>query len=255
MRNNWHTNIEGHVVVVAGAGSGIGAASARALARRGARVACLDLDSNRVRATCEEIRDTGAQSMWLQCDITSDDATEDAIGRITQEWSSIEALINSVGITGMTGAPSHEIPIEDFDKVIAVNLRGALVLSRHALPVMLAAGYGRVLHIASIAGKEGNVGMVSYSASKAGLIGMIKTMGKECAGTGVTVNALAPAVIKTPLLDQMPQSQIDYMTAKIPMGRLGTLDEVVDIIGWAVSPAASFTTAFTFDLSGGRATY
>jgi 3-oxoacyl-[acyl-carrier protein] reductase len=248
-------DVRDHVMIVAGAGSGIGAAAAQELASRGARVACLDINAGGADATRARIADDGGEAMGLPCDITDPGAVADAVARVTGDWSSVQGLVNCVGITGKTGVPAHDIPLEDFDRVLSINLRGAFIISQHVLPVMLEAGYGRILHVASIAGKEGNAGMVSYSASKAGLIGMVKSMGKECAGAGVTVNALAPAVIETPLLDGMPQEQIDYMTQKIPMGRLGTLDEVADIIAWAVSPAASFTTAFTFDLSGGRATY
>ncbi len=120
---------------------------------------------------------------------------------------------------------------------------------------MTASGYGRILHVASIAGKDGNAGMVSYSASKAGLVGMVKAMGKEYAQTGVTINAIAPAVIRTQMVDEMPESQVDYMLSRIPMNRCGTLDEVAEPISWTVSPAASYTTGFVFDLSGGRAVY
>jgi 3-oxoacyl-[acyl-carrier protein] reductase len=129
------------------------------------------------------------------------------------------------------------------------------VVAQAVLPRMLAQNYGRILHVASIAGKEGNAGMAAYSASKAGLIGLVKSMAKDYAETGVTINALAPAVIQTPLVDALPQATIDYMTAKIPMRRCGTLEEVAAMIAWIVSPACSFTTGFTFDLSGGRATY
>lgn len=242
-------------MVVAGAGSGIGDAAARVLAGRGARIACLDIDGDAAALTRDDIVAAGGEAFAVQCDVTAPEAVDDAIGQVVGRWSSIHGLVNCVGITGVTGKPGHEIPLADFQRVLLVNLTSAFMLSQRVLPVMLAAGYGRVLHLASIAGKEGNAGMVSYSASKAGLIGMVKSMGKDYAGSGVTINALAPAVIQTPLLDQMPQSQIDYMTQKIPMGRLGSLQEVADMIAFAVSPAASFTTAFTFDLSGGRATY
>jgi 3-oxoacyl-[acyl-carrier protein] reductase len=129
------------------------------------------------------------------------------------------------------------------------------VLSRTVLPQMLKQNFGRILHVASIAGKEGNAGMTAYSASKAGLIGLVKSMAKDYAETGVTINALAPAVILTPMVEVLPQATVDYMTAKIPMRRCGTLEEVSQMIAWIVSPACSFTTGFTFDLSGGRATY
>jgi len=139
--------------------------------------------------------------------------------------------------------------------VHAINLRGAFLLSRAVIPAMASRGYGRVLHVASIAGKEGNAGMVAYSASKAGLIGMVKAQGKEYAKTGVTVNALAPAVIRTAMVDAMPDEQVRYMTDKIPMGRTGSLTEAAEMIAWIVSPACSFSTGAVFDLSGGRAVY
>jgi 3-oxoacyl-[acyl-carrier protein] reductase len=129
------------------------------------------------------------------------------------------------------------------------------VASQAVLPGMLEQNYGRILHVASIAGKEGNAGMAAYSATKAGLIGLVKSMAKDYAETGITINALAPAVIQTPMVDALPQATVDYMTAKIPMRRCGTLQEVAAMIAWIVSPACSFTTGFTFDLSGGRATY
>jgi len=150
---------------------------------------------------------------------------------------------------------AHAVDLEDFDAVCRINLRGALVLSQAVLPQMQAQNYGRILHVASIAGKEGNAGMTAYSASKAGLIGLVKSMAKDYAETGITINALAPAVILTPMVEALPQATVDYMTTKIPMRRCGTLQEVSEMIAWIVSPACSFTTGFTFDLSGGRATY
>jgi 3-oxoacyl-[acyl-carrier protein] reductase len=141
------------------------------------------------------------------------------------------------------------------ERVFRVNFFGAYHAAKAALPGMLERRYGRVLHVASIAGKEGNAGMLAYSASKAAVIGMTKVQGKEVAGTGVTVNALAPAVIRTPLVEAMPEAQVKYMTDKIPMQRCGTLAELVAMVEFVVSPACSFTTGFTFDLSGGRATY
>lgn len=152
-------------------------------------------------------------------------------------------------------APGDEVDLAEFDAAIAVNLRGALVVSQAALPHLVEHGYGRIAHVASIAGKEGNPSMIGYSASKAGLIGLVKAMAKEYASDGITINALAPAVIRTAFLDEQPQQVIDYMTAKIPMGRVGTIEEVAEMINFMISPACSFTTGFCFDASGGRATY
>jgi 3-oxoacyl-[acyl-carrier protein] reductase len=167
----------------------------------------------------------------------------------------LEGVVNCVGITGTTGIQSHEVDCHDFRHVLDVNLVGAFHVSQAAIRRMLPVGYGRIIHLASIAGKEGNAGMVAYSASKAGLIGMVKSQGKEYATSGITINAIAPAVIWTSLVDALPEEQIKYMTDKIPMARCGTLSEIADLVVWMASPAASFTTGFTYDLSGGRATY
>lgn len=240
-----------HRILVVGAASGIGRRTAELLAARGARVACFDRDA----AGAEQVAAALTGSAGGGLDVTDPASASAAVTRVRQEYGGLEAVVNCAGITGQTNRPSHEVDLADFDEVVRINLHGAFVLSQAVLPELLAAGYGRLLHVASIAGKEGNAGMVAYSASKAGLIGMVKAMGKEYAETGVTVNALAPAVVRTPLVDALPEATVTYMTDKIPMRRCATLDEVAEMIAFIVSPAASFTTGFTFDLSGGRATY
>ena len=245
----------GQTIVVAGAATGIGAAAAHKLAALGAAVVGLDLNGPSLAQTFSEFSESGLTVEGVQCDCSDQDAINVTFAGILERYNRIDVLVNCVGITGLTAIPAHEVPIADFDRVLTVNLRSALILSQAVIPGMLAQEYGRILHVASIAGKEGNPGMVSYSASKAGLIGMVKSMAKDYAKLGVTVNALAPAVIMTPLVAAMPQSQVDLNVSKIPMGRLGTLDEASDLIAWIVSPRASFTTGFTYDLSGGRATY
>lgn len=247
----------GHGVVVAGAGSGIGRAVADALSGLGCRVACLDLNTAAAQEVATRLAGrTGADDVFaLPLDVTRADSVTEAIDAAGRRLGGVHALVNCVGITGRTNLKSHEVPIDDFDRVVAVNLRGALLLSQAVLPGMVERGYGRILHVASIAGKEGNAGMVSYSATKAGLIGMVKAQGKEYALTGVTVNALAPAVVHTPMLDALPAEQVRYMTEKIPMARLGQLGEIAALISFAISPAAAFVTGFTWDMSGGRATY
>lgn len=188
-------------------------------------------------------------------DITQEAMVKSAIGKVTERFGRIDLLINSAGITGKTNIKSHEVETEDLLSVFNVNFMGSYFTSKYVLPVMLRNNYGRVLHIASIAGKEGNAGMLAYSSSKAAVIGMTKVQGKEYAGTGITVNALAPAVIRTALVDAMPEEQVKYMTDKIPMKRCGTLEEASDHAVFIVSEQTSFTTGFIFDLSGGRATY
>lgn len=250
-----NTDIAGHTTVVVGAGSGIGRGVAIHLAERGMNVGVVDRSTDGAQQTAEAIAQSGGVAAAVAADITDAGSVRSAFELIVARFGQVQALVNSAGIPGPQGAPSHEVDLADFDTTIAVNLRGALVVSQVAIEHMLAYGYGRIAHVASIAGKEGNPNMIGYSASKAGLIGMVKAMGKEYANAGITVNALAPAVIHTPFLDTLPAETINYMTSKIPMGRVGTIDEVAAMVAFMVSPACSFTTGFCFDASGGRATY
>jgi 2-dehydro-3-deoxy-L-rhamnonate dehydrogenase (NAD+) len=248
-------DLTGQVVVVVGAARGIGHASTLLLAVRGAHVLCLDRDAVGVNALVEELGHRGVEALGRALDVTRHDDIPGAIAVAIDKWGVIDAMVNCVGITGVTNRPSHEVPVADFCRVVETNLVSAFVLSQAVLGHMMARGYGRILHVASIAGKEGNAGMVSYSASKAGLIGMVKAQAKEYVGSGITINALAPGVIRTQLVEDMPPAQVEYMESRIPMGRCGTLAEVSEMIAWIISPCVSFTTGFTFDLSGGRATY
>lgn len=245
----------GQTAVVVGGAAGVGRASATLLSQRGARVACLDRNFDGAQESVDALGPDAPDAIALEMDVTDDRAVVAAIGEAERRLGPIAVLVNCAGITGVTDRRSQDVDIEDFDLVCRINLRGAFLLSRAVLPRMVSQGYGRVLHVASIAGKEGNAGMVAYSASKAGLIGMVKAQGKEYAETGVTVNALAPAVIRTAMVDAMPRTQVNYMTDRIPMRRTGTLTEAAEMICWIVSPKCSFTTGFTFDLSGGRAVY
>lgn len=241
--------------VVVGAADGIGRASATLLSERGARVACLDRNLDGAQGLVDSLGPDAPDAIALEVDVTDDGAVVTAIREAERRLGPIAVLVNCAGITGVTDLRSQDVDVEDFDLVCRINLRGAFLLSRAVLPAMVSQGYGRVLHVASIAGKEGNAGMVAYSASKAGLIGMVKAQGKEYAETGVTVNALAPAVIRTAMVEAMPPTQVGYMTDRIPMRRTGTLTEAAEMICWIVSRGCSFTTGFAFDLSGGRAVY
>ncbi len=244
-----------YVAAVVGAASGIGKAAAEQLGAIGCAVACLDRDKEGAEATAASMRAAGRTAMAGTVDITEPSSARAAIATVESALGAPHALVNCAGITGKTAIKAHEVDLDDFDAVYRINLRGALIVSQAVLPGMLKRGYGRLLHVASIAGKDGNAGMTAYSATKAGLIGLVKVMGKDYAGTGVTVNALAPAVILTPLVAALPKATVDYMTSRIPMQRCGELEEVAAMIAWILSPACSFTTGFTFDLSGGRATY
>lgn len=238
------------VAIVTGGCSGLGLTVSKALVASGARVAIFDLEKSTDDAIFNH-----PSVFFLKVNVTLEEKVQEAIGAVCERFGKIDVLVNSAGITGKTNIKSHETSTENIRAVFEVNLMGSYFTSKHVLPIMLANNYGRILHIASIAGKEGNAGMLAYSASKAAVIGMAKVQGKEYAETGITINALAPAVVQTPLVDAMPADQVRYMTDKIPMKRCGSLKEIADIILYIVSPKNSFTTGFTFDLSGGRATY
>lgn len=245
-------NFQNQAGIITGAASGIGEAIARKLSHHNVKLALLDrnkevlLDLKNQLPSMVEI---------FQLDITDEIEVKNTIDVIGNLFGTIDILVNSAGITGKTNIKSHEVVSEDLQAVFQVNFMGSYYTSKYVLPWMLKNKYGRILHIASIAGKEGNAGMLAYSVSKAAVIGMTKVQGKEYADTGITINALAPAVIRTTLLDGMPEVQVKYMTDKIPMKRCGTLEEAANIAMYIVSPENSFTTGFTFDLSGGRATY
>lgn len=247
---------DGYVVLVTGGASGIGRATALGLAAVGARVIAADRSADGLAevAAAADSAD-GHELQTVELDVTDDAAVASVVNELVRRHGRIDALINCVGINPDAGTPSHEVDLDVFDTVYRVNLRSALVLSQAALRPMLSAGYGRIVHLASIAGKEGNPRMASYSATKAGLIGLVKALGREYATSGVTVNAVAPAVIRTPLVEAIAPEVVEGMLARIPMGRVGELSEIVALLRWAIDPEAGFTTGFTYDLSGGRATY
>jgi len=240
----------GRVAIVTGGASGIGEAIARRLAQEGGLVVIFDVDTASLERVAAQI-----PAMALKVDISNEAEVEAAIVEVVAQFGRLDILVNSAGIVGPTSTKIVDYSGEDFRRVLGVNLIGSFNVTKYALPAMLAHNYGRILLIASIAGKDGNPGMAGYTASKAGVIGLVKGIGKEYAETGVTVNGLAPAVIRTPLNEQTSPEQMRYMTDRIPMRRLGTVDEVAALACWIVSEEASFNTGFVFDLTGGRATY
>ena len=240
------------VALITGAGSGLGLALARRLSADGVRLVLLDLNPDALKAVAESLPN---EAHCHAINVTDASAVQQVVEKEIAAFGRIDILVNSAGITGVTHKLSHEVDLADFDKVMALNLRASLITFQAVVPFMLKNDYGRVLHIASIAGKEGNAGMLAYSASKAAVIGMTKVQGKEYAQTGVRINALAPAVIRTKLVEELPEEQVRYMTDKIPMARCGTLDEFAAMARFIVSSECSFTTGFVFDLSGGRAVY
>jgi NAD(P)-dependent dehydrogenase (short-subunit alcohol dehydrogenase family) len=240
------------VAIVTGAASGLGLSIAKKLHAEGGHVALLDLNQAALDNVTSEV---GPNASAFAIDLTKLDQVDKVVNQIAERFGRLDILVNSAGVTGATNIKSHEVDPDNLRFVFDVNFMASFFTARAVLPHMLKRNYGRILHIASIAGKEGNAGMLAYSASKAAVIGMTKVQGKEYAETGITVNALAPAVIQTPMVDVMPPEQVKYMTDKIPMKRCGTLDEIAHMAAFIVSPGTAFTTGFTFDMTGGRATY
>ncbi len=247
--NNLFTN---QVAVITGGANGIGFAIAQKLVSGGARVALLDSQKTAVQKAAKII---GTSATAYQLDVTNGFEVAATIKKIAKKFGRIDILVNSAGTTGKTNIKTHEVEFENFQNVFAVNVNGSFLTARAVLPYMQEQNYGRILNLASVAGKDGNAGMLAYSASKAAVIGMTKVMGKEYAEEGVTVNAIAPAVIRTAMVNALSDEMIKYMTDKIPMKRCGTLEEIANLAAYIVSPEASFTTGFTFDMTGGRATY
>ena len=242
----------GQVGIVTGGASGIGLAIATKLYDEGVRIALLDLNEDALANAKAQL---GPDALSFALNLTDEQAVGNVVGQIAEHFGRVDILVNSAGVTGVTNIKSHESKTADVRFVFEVNFMASFFTSRAVLPLMLKQNYGRILHIASVAGKEGNAGMLAYSASKAAVIGMTKVQGKEYAENGITVNALAPAVIRTPMVEVMPEDQVKYMTDKIPMKRCGTLTEIAHLAAYIVSPRAGFTTGFTFDMTGGRATY
>jgi 2-dehydro-3-deoxy-L-rhamnonate dehydrogenase (NAD+) len=243
--------LEGRTALVTGAARGIGFAIAERLVADGARVLIADLDGAAAKAAAERLGDKGAA---LVADVTRADHVEQLVKEPVARWGRLDIVVNNAGITGRS-FPIQDLTDDDWQKVIACDLTSVFLVCRAAVRHMLAAGGGRIVNIASIAGKEGNPTLVPYSSAKAGVIGLTKALAKEVATRNIFVNAVAPAVIGTELLKQMEPSTVDLLVSKIPMGRVGTPQEVAALVAWLVSDECSFSTGAVYDLSGGRATY
>lgn len=250
-----NNRFENQVAVVTGGASGIGKGISERLASEGARVVLFDVRNADMEKTQQQLREQGLSVSFSQVDISQEGEVKTALSQVVRDFGRLDVMINCAGIVGPTSRSIEDYSFEDFRKVIDVNLSGSFLMTKYSIQHMLPNNYGRILLIASIGGKEGNPGMAGYAASKSGVMGLVKGIGKEYARSGITINGLAPAVIATPMnLDTHPDT-LKYMQDKIPMGRLGTIEETAAISCWIVSKEASFNTAFVFDLSGGRATY
>jgi len=242
------------VAVVTGGAQGLGYSIAERLASDGAKVVLVDINEAKLKAAQAQMASTRVS--YIAVDVTKADDISTAVEQIIAAHGRIDILVQAAGIVGTTGVKTEDVAEDNFDLVIAINLKGIFLMCKAVLPHMVNQKYGRIVNIASVAGKEGNAGMLAYSTSKAGVIGLTKVIGKEYAEAGdITCNAIAPAVVRTEMVANMPAEQVKYMTDKIPMKRTGSLEEIASMVSFISSPACSFTTGFTFDATGGRATY
>lgn len=242
------------VAIVTGAGQGIGRGIALRLAEFGANVVLLDIRQNTIDEVAEEIRSKGVEALPLQVDVTRSERLRHMARQVMAEFGQIDILVNNAGITGRT-VPMVELNEQDWDQVMDLNLKGVFLCCQAVLGYMIERRYGKIVNVASIAGKEGNPTLVPYSVSKAGVICLTKALAKEVTDYQINVNCVSPAVIQTPILDGMASSTVDYMISKIPMGRVGKPEEVAAVVHFLASDDAGFVTGQCYDVSGGRATY
>jgi len=244
-------DLDGRIAVVTGGAQGIGFAVAQRLVAGGARVSLWDMNAELLEGACAEL---GEAASSITVNIADYDTVAAAVASVEKTLGSLDILVHSAGIAGKN-APLDEYELAEWRRVIDIDLNGAFHVNRAVLPGMKARNYGRIVNIASIAGKEGNPNASAYAAAKAGVIGMTKAVGKECAKYDIAINAVTPATAKTRILDELKPEFIDYMLSRIPRGRFLEVAEAANMIAWLVSAENSFTTASVFDLSGGRATY
>ncbi len=246
-----HLDFKERTAVITGGAAGIGLAVAQRLAASGATVALWDRDATALEAAKASI---AGVKVTHTLDVADADAVARAAGATAEALGRIDVLVCSAGITG-PNTPTWDYPVDAWRQVMDVNLNGLFYCNRAVVPVMLKNEYGRIVNIASVAGKEGNPNASAYSTSKAAVIGLTKSLGKELARTGIRVNCVTPAAVRTAIFDQMTQQHIDFMLSKIPMGRFGAVEEIAALVAWLASEDCSFSTGAVFDASGGRATY
>ncbi len=244
-------DFQGRHAVVTGGATGLGYAIAQRLIQSGGSVTLWDRDEAAARQAAQAL---GAKATSLAVDVASHESVQRATQATLQQSGRIDALVNSAGITG-PNTKVWDYPVDAWRQVIEINLNGLFHCCREVVPAMRDAGYGRIVNIASVAGKDGNPNASAYSASKAAVIALTKSLGKELADTGVRVNCITPAAVKTGMFAQMTEQHIQFMLSKIPMGRFGTPEEIAAMVGWLCTEECSFSTGAVFDLSGGRSTY
>ena len=241
------------VALITGAYQGLGKGIAKKLGEQGCKLILVDIDE-RVKDTEKEFNNANIDAISVIGDVSEESTANSAVEKGVSKYNKIDILVNNAGIGGIN-KPLWDLPVDELDRVYAINLRGVFIFCKSVIPLMLKNKYGRIVNIASIAGKEGNPNAVPYSATKSAVIGLTKSLGKELAKTEIRVNCVTPAVVKTSILDEFTEEHINYMLEKIPIGRTGKIEEVANMVAWIASEECSFSTGAVFDISGGRATY
>ena len=247
-------SLEGKVAIVTGSATGIGYGISKRLANDGANLVMVDLDANMLEQSASEVSARTREVEISIGDVSEPQTAREAVTKAVDKWGKIDILVNNAGIGGINGN-IWELDVDEMDRVYRTNLRGVFSFCHEVIPHMLEKDYGRIINIASIAGKEGNPRMVPYSSTKAAVIGLTKSIGKELAGTGVLANCITPAVVQTRILEEFTPEQVQYMVDRIPVGRTGEITEIAALVTWLASDECSFSTGAVFDISGGRATY
>ena len=247
-------NLDNQVAIVTGSATGIGYGISERLACDGSKIILVDFDKNAVVAAANDLSKQGFDVEPIVGDVAKPKTAQDAVNIALSKWNRVDILVNNAGIGGANGN-IWELDVEELDRVYNTNLRGVFSFCHESIPEMLKNDYGRIVNIASIAGKEGNPKMVPYSVTKAAVIGLTKSVGKELAGTGIVANCITPAVVQTRILEEFTPEVIEYMIGKIPIGRTAEVSEIASLVAWLSSSECSFSTGAVFDISGGRATY
>ena len=247
-------SLEGKVAIVTGSATGIGYGISKRLANDGANLVMVDMDANMLEQSASEVSARTREVEISIGDVSEPQTAREAVTKAVDKWGKIDILVNIAGIGGINGN-IWELDVDEMDRVYRTNLRGVFSFCHEVIPHMLEKDYGRIINIASIAGKEGNPRMVPYSSTKAAVIGLTKSIGKELAGTGVLANCITPAVVQTRILEEFTPEQVQYMVDRIPVGRTGEITEIAALVTWLASDECSFSTGAVFDISGGRATY